>query len=81
MQKMRINVIPNHMEKYMALMLGYNLVFIDSLQFMNSSLDKLVNDFPNEELRCTAREIGYIDLMSRKVVYPYEYMDSCEKFS
>ena len=50
MQKMRINVIPNHMEKYMALMLGYNLVFIDSLQFKNSRLDQLVNDFPKEEL-------------------------------
>ena len=39
---MDINVIPNNMEKYMAFMLGKHLAFIDSLQFMSSSLDKLV---------------------------------------
>ena len=36
--KMDINVIPNNMEKYMAFMLGKHLVFLDSLQFMSSSL-------------------------------------------
>ena len=38
----KINVIPNGLEKYMAFFLGKSLVFIDSMQFMNSSLDKLV---------------------------------------
>ena len=36
-----IKVIPNGLEKYMAFFLNKNLVFIDSMQFMNSSLDKL----------------------------------------
>ena len=36
-----IDVIPNGLEKYMAFFLNKNLVFIDSMQFMNSSLDKL----------------------------------------
>ena len=36
----KIKVIPNGLEKYMAFFLNKNLVFIDSMQFMNSSLDK-----------------------------------------
>ena len=41
----KINVRPNGLEKYMAFFLGKNLVFIDSMQFMNSSLHKLVKNF------------------------------------
>ena len=40
-QDLNINAIPNNMEKYMAFMLGNHLTFIDSFQFMSSSLDKL----------------------------------------
>ena len=36
---LKINVIPNGLEKYLAFFLNKNLVFIDSMQFMNSSLD------------------------------------------
>ena len=50
---MNIKVIPNHMEKYMAFMLGNHLTFIDSFQFMSSSLDKLVNNLPDEALKYT----------------------------
>ena len=39
---LKINAIPNNMERYMVFMLGNNLTFIDSFQFMSSSLDKLV---------------------------------------
>ena len=45
---MNVNVILNNMEKYMAFVLGYNLVFIDSFQFMSSSLDKLVGNLPKK---------------------------------
>ena len=40
----KINVIPNGLEKYMAFTINKNLVFIDSMQFMNSSLDALVKN-------------------------------------
>ena len=40
----KINAIHNNMERYMAFMLGNNLTFIDSFQFMSSSLDKLVSN-------------------------------------
>ena len=43
-QPLKINAIPNNMEKYMAFMLGNHLTFIDSFQFMSSSLDKLVEN-------------------------------------
>ena len=41
---LKVDVIPNGLEKYMAFFLGRDLVFIDSMQFMNSSLDKLVKN-------------------------------------
>ena len=55
-QHLKINAIPNNLEKYVAFMLGNHLNFIDSLQFMSSSLDKLVSDLPKEDLRYTLEE-------------------------
>jgi hypothetical protein len=49
-----INCIPNNMEKYMTFSLG-QLQFIDSLQFMNSSLDKLVANLQTENLAITSQ--------------------------
>ena len=40
----KIKVIPNGLEKYLAFYLNKNLVFIDSMQFMNSSLDKFAKN-------------------------------------
>ena len=97
--QMNINAIPNNMEKYMAFMLGNHLTFIDSFQFMSSSLEKLVNNITkcgkcnnceNDEdctnphyndLKYTAQvfEGGELDLLARKGVYPYDYMDSFKK--
>ena len=38
----KVYVIPNGLEKYMAFTINGNLVFSDSMQFPNSSLDSLV---------------------------------------
>ena len=80
--QMNINVIPNNMEKYMAFMLGNHLVFLDNFQFVSSSLDKLVNNLPKESFKYTSQVFDdeEFDLMIRKGVYPYDYMDSFEKF-
>ena len=56
--QMNINVIPNNMEKYMAFMLGNHLTFIDSFQFMSSSLEKLVSNTPKEALKHTSKEFN-----------------------
>ena len=41
----KVSVVPNGLEKYMAFTINRNLVFIDSMQFMNSSLDSLVKNY------------------------------------
>ena len=82
-KKMDINAIPNNMERYMAFMLGNHLTFIDSFQFMSSSLDKLVSNLPAEALKYTNKRFRKekFNLMTRKGIYPYDYMDSFEKFN
>ena len=81
--QMSNNAIPINMEKYMAFMLGNHLNFIDSFQFMSSSLDKLVSNLPRESLKYTSQKFKgkELDLMARKGVYPYDYMDSFNKFN
>ena len=81
--QMNINAIPNNMEKYMAFMLGYHLTFIDSFQFMSSSLEKLVSNLPKESLKYTSQifKNEKLDLMSKKGIYPYDYIDSFDKFN
>ena len=80
---MNINCIPNNMEKYMAFMLGNHLVFLDSFQFMSSSLDKLAKNLPDEAFIFTKQEFKneQFKLMKQKGIYPYDYMDSFEKFN
>ena len=82
-KQMNINAIPNNMEKYMAFMLGNHLTFIDSFQFLSSSLDELVSNLPRESLKYTSKEFQdkKLELMSQKGVYPYDYVDSFEKFN
>ena len=46
------------MEKYIKFMLGNNLVFIDSFQFMSSSFEKLVNNLPQDALKYTSNTFG-----------------------
>ena len=46
----KISVIPNGLEKYMAFFLGKNLVFIDDMQIMNSSLENLLKIFQMKTL-------------------------------
>ena len=82
-KQMNINAIPNNMEKYMAFMLGNHLTFIDSFQFMSSGLDKLASNLPREAFKHTSEQYKgkKLDLMVRKGVYPYDYMDSFDKFN
>ena len=70
--------------------LMYNIRFLDSAKFMASSLDSLVKNLGKEKLYHVRREFGEKTdlskalceaLISRKGVYPYDYMDSFAKFS
>ena len=78
---MNVNVIPNGMEKYTALTMGQRLVFIDSFQFMSSSLASLAQSWAPTDFKHLTHRFGErTELMKRKGVYPYEYMDSFERF-
>ena len=74
---LKINAIPNNMEKYMAFMLGNHIscwvIFIDSFQFMSSSFDKLISNLPKEAFKYTSEEFTgkKPNLMSQKGVYPF----------
>ena len=58
-------------------------MFIDSIQFMNSSLDKLAKNLSDEDFKYLVKEFGSenLELLKQKGAYPYEYMDSFEKFN
>ena len=77
----KIDVIPNGLEKNMAFILNKNLVFIDSMQFINSSLKKLVKNL--WDFRYLTEEFGSknLELLKQKGAYPYEYMDNFKRFS
>ena len=79
----KIDVIPNGLEKYMAFFLNKNLVFLDSMQFMNSSLGKLVKNFSDENFKYLVEEFGSenLRLLKLKGAYPYEYINNFEKFN
>ena len=61
----------------MAFFWGKNLVFVDSMQFMNSSLDKLVKNLLDEDFKYLVEEFGSknLELLKQKGACPYEYMN------
>ena len=76
-----IKCIATNTEKYISFSLG-NMKFIDSVDFMQSSLDKLVNgtdEFPI--VKKLMPEENKRKLLLKKGIYPYEYMDSFERFA
>ena len=54
----KVNVIPNGLEKYMAFTINTKLVFIDSMQFMNSSLDLLVKNLSDNDFEYLSEEFS-----------------------
>ena len=80
---LKINVIPNGLEKYMALFLNKSLVFNDSMQFMNSSLDKPVKNLSDEDFKYLVEEFDskHLKILKQKSAYPYEYMNSFKRFN
>ena len=79
----KIDVIPNRIEKYMAFYLNKNFVFIDGIQFMNSSLEKIVKALSDSDSKHLTKEFDYknLELLKQKGTYPYEHMNSFIRFS
>ena len=80
---MKISVITNGLEKYMEFFFNKNLVFIDSMQFMTSSLKKLAKNLSEEDFKYLVEEFGSksLELLRQKGYYPYEYRISFERFN
>ena len=54
----KISVIPNGLEKCMAFTINRNLVFIDSMQFMNSSPNKLLKNLTDNDFKYLSQEFS-----------------------
>jgi len=82
----KINAIPNSGEKFMTFTIG-ELKFIDSCQFMASSLDKLTESLktpgndPYSKFHNMKNNFNkeQMKLICQKGFYPYEFIDSHEK--
>ena len=61
--------------------LHHQIRFIDSFKFMATSLDKLGNNLPKDSFNNIKRYYtnDKLSLLTRKGVYPYEYMNSLER--
>ena len=77
----KLSVIPNHSEKYLSFSVG-NLRFINSLQFLNDSLEKLVTNLSTEDASKFETLASHFpnktefDILLRKGVYPYDFASS-----
>ena len=84
----KLDIIAQSSEKYLTFSLG-KLQFIDSLNFLLGSLDNLsktqmnslgLDGFPNLLKENPHLSRDQLSLISKKGVYPYDYMDSHSKF-
>ena len=86
-----LTVIPQTDEKYISMTqkvkvgdVWREIRFIDSFRFMPSSLDKLSTNLNTNQLINLAmyfKDEQQFDLLSRKGVYPYQWLDNETKFS
>ena len=76
----KVNCIPTNMERYLSFTID-NLRFIDSLQFLNASLDSLAKNLKSDDFHHTRRNTpaDKVHLLLRKGVFCYDYWDCPEK--
>lgn len=83
----KLEVIPQNQEKYISFTYNH-LRFLDSAAFLAASLDTLSSNlyaggagkskFKHSIHHCKDKD--HVDLLLQKGVYPYDYMDSWERF-
>ena len=61
----------------------FDIVFKDSFRFMRSSIEALVNNLPKNGFKNISKYYTpeQLELIKQKGFYPYEYMDTEEKFN
>jgi hypothetical protein len=78
----QIKVIAETFERYKSMKVR-QFKYIDSMQFMNSSLANLEKNLGKDRpitMHHFAKYTSEIDLVCKKGVYPYEYINSHEHF-
>ena len=77
-----IAVIPKGIGKYMSVVVNRHITFIDSLQRYSGSLGTMASNLNNEDFKHFISEFGVdnLEILKRKDAYPYEWVDSYEKF-
>ena len=77
-----ISVIPKGIDKYMSIIVNRHITFIDSLQFYKGTLDTVASNLKDEDFKHLISEFGIdkLEILKRKDAYPYEWVDSYEKF-
>ena len=79
-----VSVIASNFEKYIGFKIGKHLTFIDSFSFMSQSLDRLSSNLSDDAFIYTREAFPNLEqfqLIKQKGVYPYDYMDSFQRFS
>ena len=80
---LKINAMPNGLENYMSFNIINKLIFIDSFQFLNSSLDSLFKKTSKNDIKYLSQELynNVLDLVKQKGFDPNECMSNFEKFT
>ena len=69
---LKINVIPNELEKYMSFTVNDKLSFTDSFPFISSSLDSLVKNSSKDNFKYLSRKsVYYLRQVFDSTFYPY----------
>ena len=82
----KVEVLAKTSENYISITFGNiyrKLVFLDSNRFMQKSLEGIAESLKKEDFIIFDKEFRNLynkDLLKQKGVYPYEYIDSIEKF-
>ena len=66
----------------MSFTVNNKLSFLDSFQFLSSSLDSLVKNLNKDDFKYLSQEFdnNVLDLVKQKEFYPCKYMSDFEKF-
>ena len=78
-----IEVIPKTNKKYMSIIVNRNIIFLDSNQFYEGKLDNHASNLEDNDFKHLISEfpIDKLELLKGKDAYPYEWVDSYEKFN
>ena len=79
---LKINEIPNALEKYMSFSINKKLSFIDSFQSLSSSFDILDRNVRDDDFKYFSQKFdnNVWDLVKHKWFYPYESVSNFKKF-